>query len=309
MNGKIKRTGFFCALLSFLVLLAACQTMAAVASAGAQIAGGLGVIDQKTADAISKSSDALGKAAEDITPEQEYYIGRAVGANILTLYKIYTASPALTAYLNRICSAIVINSPKPEIYNGYHVMILDSTEINAFATSGGHIFITRGLIDCTGSEDALAAVIAHEISHIQLQHSIKAIRTSRITQALLVTGGSAAEVLASGTSLGELTDIFNESVGEIVTTMVNNGYSQSQEFDADNTALSLLASAGYDPSSLITMLRALEKNQPGHPGGFNKTHPAPARRISNAELSVNRYPVEDTRAYRQARYNTAIKNQ
>ncbi|MDR1238604.1 MAG: M48 family metalloprotease [Treponema sp.] len=310
MNSKIKRTGFifFGALLPFLGLLGACQTMSAVASAGAQIAGGLGVIDQETADAISKSSDAIGKAAEDITPEQEYYIGRAVGANILASYKIYTAAPGLTTYLNRICNSIVINSPRPEIYNGYHVMILDSTEINAFATSGGHIFITRGLIDCTDSEDALAAVIAHEISHIQLQHSIKAIRTSRITQALLVTGGSAADVLTSGTSLGELTDIFDESVGEIVTTMVNNGYSQSQEFDADNRAMSLLASAGYDPSSLITMLRALEKNQPGHPGGFNKTHPAPARRISNAGLSVNNYPVEDTRPYRQTRYNTVIKD-
>jgi predicted Zn-dependent protease len=281
--------------------------MSAIAGAGAQIAGGLGVIDQETADAISKSSDAIGRAAEDITPEQEYYIGRAVGANILTGYKVYTADPALTAYLNRICGAIVINSPRPEIYNGYHVMPLDSTEINAFATSGGHIFITRGLINCTDSEDALAAVIAHEISHIQLQHSIKAIKTSRITQALLVTGSSAADVFASETPLGELTDIFEESVGEIVTTLVNNGYSQSQEFDADTMALSLLASAGYDPSSLIAMLRALEKNQPGHPGGFNKTHPAPARRITNAEISVNQYPVEDTRRYRQTRYNTALK--
>jgi predicted Zn-dependent protease len=309
VNQTNKKTGFifFCALLPLLGLAGACQTMTAVTSAGAQIAGGLGVIDQKTANAISKSSDAIGRAAEDITPEQEYYIGRAVGANILTGYKIYTADPALTAYLNRICGAIVINSPKPEIYNGYHVMPLDSTEINAFATSGGHIFITRGLINCTGSEDALAAVIAHEISHIQLQHSVKAIKTSRINQALLATASSTADVLTTNMSINELTDIFNESVGEIVSTMVNNGYSQSQEFDADTMAVSLLASAGYDPSSLITMLRALEKNQPRSPGGFNKTHPAPARRISNAEISVKKYPVEDTRFYRQTRYNTALK--
>jgi predicted Zn-dependent protease len=310
MNSKTKRTKlmFFGILLLFLSFLEACETVSAVTSAGAQIAGDLGVIDQETASAISKSSEAIGKAAEDITPEQEYYIGRAVGANILTSYKIYTANPALTAYLNRICGAIAINSPKPEIYNGYHVMILDSTEINAFATSGGHIFITRGLINCTDSEDALAAVIAHEISHIQLQHSIKAIKTSRITQALLVTGSSATDVFADDASLGELTDIFDESVGEIVTTMVNNGYSQSQEFDADNTALSLLAAAGYEPASLITMLRALEKNQPNHPGGFNKTHPAPAQRISNAEKPLGQYSIADTRSYRQGRYRIAITN-
>jgi predicted Zn-dependent protease len=220
---------------------------------------------------------------------------------------VYTGNPALTAYVNRICSAIVINSPRPEIYNGYHVSILDSDEINAFATSGGHIFITRGLIACADSEDALAGVIAHEIGHIQLQHSLKAIKNSRITQALLVTGTSAAAV-KTDMDVDQLTDVFNESVGEIVTTMVNNGYSQSQEFDADSAALELMAAAGYEPSSLIEMLRSLEKNQGAHPGGFNKTHPSPAQRISSAQQAVGGYQVADTRGFRQARYKAVKRN-
>jgi predicted Zn-dependent protease len=298
------KAGIVLFVVSQAALMLSCKTVAEAAGTGAQIASGFGVIDQGTADAISKSSEAIGRAAEDITPEQEYYIGRAVGANILSNYRIWNGSPALTAYLNRICNAIVINSPRPEIYNGYHVAILDSDEINAFATSGGHIFITRGLIACTDSEDSLAGVIAHEISHVQLQHSIKAIKTSRITQALLVTGSSAAG--AAGMNLAELTDVFDESVGEIVTTMVNNGYSQTQEFDADNNALALMAAAGYEPSALISMLQVLEKNQGSHPGGFNKTHPTPARRITNARLSLGKYKVPDTRAYRQPRY-TRVK--
>jgi predicted Zn-dependent protease len=292
------------AALPALLSLAACGTLASVASTGAQVAGALGVIDQNTAAAIDKSTGAIGRAAEAISPEHEYYIGRAVAANILTTYRIWTGSPAMTAYLNRICGAITINSPRPEIYNGYHVMILDSAEINAFASSGGHIFITRGLIACADSEDTLASVIAHEVAHIQLQHSLKAIKTSRITQAVLITGSAATDVVAGGTSLNELTDIFEETVGEVVSSLVNNGYSQTQEFEADTLALSLLASAGYDPSSLITMLRALEKNQPGHSGGFNKTHPAPARRIRNAEKSVGKYHTPDTQSYRRGRYNS-----
>jgi predicted Zn-dependent protease len=273
---------------------------------GAQVAGAFGVIDDDTVNAITKSTDAISKAAEEITPEQEYYIGRAVGANILTNYKLYTARPDLTAYLNRICGALTINSAKPEIYNGYHVMILDSDEINAFATSGGHIFISRGLIASTNSEDALASVIAHEISHIQLQHSIKAIKNSRITQALIITGSSAANAAAKNSSLSELTSVFNESVGEIVTTIVNNGYSQDQEFDADTAALPLLASAGYEPSSILDMLQALEKSQSSHPGGFNKTHPTPAKRIASVNKSIKKYQVPDTRTFRQSRY-TKIK--
>ena len=228
-----------------------CETVASVAGIGAKVAGSMGVIDENTANSIFQSSNAIARAAAEITPEQEYYIGRAVGANLLNNYPVHTGNPPLTGYLNKICAAIVINSPKPEIFNGYHVLILDSNEINAFATSGGHIFVTRGLIGCANSEDALAAVIAHEIAHIQLQHSIKAIKTSRITQAIMITGTSAANVAGQYLDLKELTDVFDESVGNIVTTLVNNGYSQTQEFEADSLALSILASAGYTPSSLI----------------------------------------------------------
>jgi len=280
-----------------------CQHIMAAVEYGAQAAGAAGIIDQNAADAIGASSRAIGSAAEEITPEQEYYIGRAVAANILSNYRIWNGSQAMTAYLNRICAAITINSPRPDVFNGYHVAILDSNEINAFATSGGHIFVTRGLINAAKSEDALAGVIAHEIAHIQLQHSIRAIRTSRITQALMVTGVSAAGA-ATGMSVNELTDVFNESVGEIVSTMVNNGYSQTQEFEADNTAMRLLASAGYSPSGLIDMLRELSAVQTGS-SGFGKTHPTPAQRITNAQKTVGSYRVADTRSYRQARFSLA----
>jgi predicted Zn-dependent protease len=278
-----------------------CQTVSNVA----QSAGSSGKISQNLADAISNSSRAIGNAAEAITPEQEYYIGRAVAANILTSYKRWTGNTALINYLNQICAAITINSPRPNVYNGYHVAILDSNEINAFATSGGHIFVTRGLIRAAKSEDALAAVIAHEVAHIQLQHSIKAIRSSRITQALIVTGASATGAV-TGMNVNELTNVFNESVGEIVQTM-NNGYSQAQEFEADNTAMSLLAAAGYKPSGLIDMLNELTTVQSGSSGGFVKTHPTPARRIGNAQQSINRYTVADNASVRQARFTAATK--
>jgi predicted Zn-dependent protease len=279
--------------------------MAAVAGIGAQVASAAGVIDQNTANAISISSKAAASAAEDITPEQEYYIGRAVAANILSTYRLWEGSPRLAAYANRICNAIIVNSSKPEIYNGYHVMLLDTDEINAFATSGGHIFVSRGLIASAKSEDALAGAIAHAIAHIQLQHSITAIKTSRITQALLVTG-TAATGAATGMNVNELTDIFNETVGDIVTTLVNNGYSQAQEFDADTTALGLLAAAGYNPSGLIDMLKELQKTQSAHSGGFNKTHPAPDKRLASAEKGLSKYRVADTSSYRRTRFSAAM---
>jgi predicted Zn-dependent protease len=230
-----------------------------------------------------------------------------VGANILGGYRVYTGNPARTVYVNKILEAIVVNSPKPEIYNGYHALILNSPEINAFATSGGHIFVTLGLVNTASSEDALAAVLAHEVAHIQLQHSIKAIKTSRITTALMATGSAAASVAAQGTNLSELTDIFDESITDIVSTLVNNGYSRDQEFEADALALSLLAGAGYDPSSMLEMLRALETQLGSQSGGltagFGKTHPAPRDRITNANRTLGSVPrPTDTKASRTGRF-------
>jgi len=289
----------------FVAVVMSCQALMQVADIGAQIAGATGAIDQNTANAVSISARAIGSAAEEITPEQEYYIGRAVAANILSSYRIWNGNAALTAYLNKICASITINSPRPDVYNGYHVAILDNNEINAFATSGGHIFVTRGLINAAKSEDALAGVIAHEIAHIQLQHSIKAIRNSRATQALLITGTSAAGAYA-GMDVNQLTDIFNETIGEIVTTLVNNGYSRDQEFEADNTAMSLMASAGYSPSGLVDMLNELSRVQTSS-SGLGRTHPTPAQRITNAGRSVGNYRVADTRSHRQARFTAATR--
>jgi predicted Zn-dependent protease len=263
--------------------------------------GALGVIDPETMDAIRRSSNAISRAAEEITPEQEYYLGRAVGANILSRYEIWRGDAELTNYLNEICSTIVINSPRPDIYNGYHVALLDSTEMNAFATPGGHIFITRGLVACADSEDALAAAIAHEIGHIQLQHSIKAIKNSRVINALMVTGTSAAKNLGNDT-LKELADVMDESVSEIVTTLIEKGYSRDQIYNADKAAMALLAAAGYDPSSLVSMLRQLERNQRGGPGDVAKTHPSPTQRIENVRETALKFKVLDTRSYRMARY-------
>ena len=260
-------------------------------------------INEKSVGNIVKAGGAIIKANEEITPSQEYYIGRAVGANILVTYKLQTNKPALVAYANNICNALVINSERPEIYNGYHVNILDSDEINAFATPGGHIFITRSLIASATSEDTLAAVIAHEIGHIQLQHGLNAIKSDRKFQAGLATANALASL--KGKDLEEVTSNFGVSVDGIVNVL-NKGYSRDQEFEADTKAMELLAKAGYEPSSLIDVLRVLEKTQSAHSGGFNSTHPTPTQRIANAQKTVGNYKVTDTRSYRQARFN-AVK--
>jgi predicted Zn-dependent protease len=235
------------------------------------------------------------------TPEDEYYLGRTVAARILRTYGAYTEDPGIAFYLNLICQALAINSPNPTAFNGCHVAILNSPEINAFATPGGHIFLTRGLVEGTGSEDALAAVIAHELAHIQLRHAAAMIDDQKLPQDLSQSAGRAAS-LASGNPHAQKQARFNRHIRDMVNTLFKNGFSQAQEFEADLSAVTLLRNAGYDPAALVEILAILEKTQPLRPGGFNTTHPLPADRLANLNRVLLTGTGNKTRAYRASRF-------
>ncbi|MBP5451887.1 MAG: M48 family metalloprotease [Treponema sp.] len=251
---------------------------------------------------VENALSSMSKAAEEFTPENEYFIGRSVAANLLTNYKIYE-NKGLESYLNKICQALVVNSEDPYLFNGYHVKILDTTEVNAFSTSGGHIFVTRGLLSCAESEDALAAVIAHEIGHIQLKHSIKSIKKSRNTEAVKAT----LNATMSSIGLSDLANDLDDMVGDAISDMVNNGYSKSQEYDADKLAVELMALAGYNPDAMVDMLNKMAELQKGKKGGFYKTHPSPKDRISHLSSTLKKNQVEDTTEYREDRYKKTVK--
>lgn len=267
--------------------------------------------DEAIADAVVTGIDGIIKAAEDnITPEEAYYIGRTVAAIITKNYKIYD-SPEATAYLNKICTAITINSAVPYLYKGYYVAILDSDEINALATPGGHIFVTRGLLKCTDSEDAVAAVLAHEISHIQLNHSIKAIKSSRVTSATMqgVKGVTTSVYENSdprfqGLVSQEDLDYLTNAGDEIVKTLVDSGFSVTQEFDADRNALMLMSDSGYDPEAMNDMLDLLERNIKEGESGWSKTHPSPSARKRNVKNFKKKYTYKgSSKKNRQKRFD------
>jgi len=251
------------------------------------------------ADALFSALDRAFSGEQPLTPQDEYYLGRAVAANILAVYKPYTVNLELTNYLNLICYALTINSSYPDVYNGYHVMILDSRELNAFSTPGGHIFITKGLVDITPCEDAIAGIIAHELAHIMLKHGLKTINDMKITgeagtmaqQAAAFSGNSSADILS-----------FRDSVNEIFYLMIKSGYSQPQEFEADALAVKLLADTGYSPDGLLEMLNVLKTLQSGQSGGLFSTHPATDERIVNIQRQIAGHKMTDNSSARRERF-------
>ena len=287
------------------LFITACTTVQQIVTTTMNIAVATGDMDPRTADLIVSTTESVYKVTEQISPENEYYIGRATAAIILNDYNLYN-EPNLTKYLNKICGAITINSEKPDLYNGYYVAVLDSDEINAMATPGGHILITRGLLKCTSNEEELASVIAHEIAHIQKQHSISAIKTSRFKD-LSLNVASLAINESDNDEAKQIMSVFGDSVDDVVSSLVLNGFSQEQEFEADSYALELLNNAGYNPHSIVNMLKTLEQNQANHKRGFVKTHPEPKKRIKKIEKELNSYSKSKTQEERISRFQTYVE--
>ena len=229
-------------------------------------------------DTLTTTTTAAQKAARPISEEEEYYVGRAVAARILSTYPL-VENKKLTEYVNTIGILLSLQSEKPYTHGGYHFAILNTDEMNAFACPGGIIFITKGMLKAARNEEELAAVLAHEIAHVNHRDGISSIKKSRWTEAVTIIGSKAAENYGPK-ELSKLTSIFEGSIDDIVKTLVVNGYGKSQEFSADKTALSFLTKAGYNAAALKDFLEKQGSSKASE-GGILKTHPGTSDRIDN----------------------------
>jgi beta-barrel assembly-enhancing protease len=246
----------------------------------------------------TKVLTSLRKGLEDLTPQEEYYIGRAVTARVFTRYKPRSQAK-VNAYLNQLGSYLAQFSKRPETFNGYHFQLVDSNEINAFAAPSGFIVITTGLYKSLSNEEQLAAVLAHEIAHVTLKHGLSAIKTANLTEAFTLIGQTYMEQKASSSaaSIQQLAGVFGKSIDDIINKMVVSGYSRGQELDADKESLAILFQAGYNPQGLTQFLETLHhRSGASSTAGFYDTHPPAANRLSAAQDLVrkNGWQAEDS---------------
>jgi predicted Zn-dependent protease len=110
------------------VLFCGCEGMP---EAGANIGRAVGVIDDDEAESIIRGGNAIQKAAQDMTPEQEHYVGRAVAAKVFQSYKPLDQAEA-NAYLNLLGQSLVVFSGRPET-SRLSFLLMDSDDVIAFA--------------------------------------------------------------------------------------------------------------------------------------------------------------------------------
>ena len=273
----------------------------------ADVAGQAGGEGAQLASTAGKT--ASGFVYSEIGPVQEFQLGRAVAARVLPLYPLLPQSDPRSVYVNRLGHAIVAASNDPMPYHGYGFMVLDSEEVNAFAVPGGFVFVTTGMLKFLRDEDELAAILGHEMGHMELRHGMRAVGTEKVLKLFSLLKELGA---AKGQGQGAGQDLLAAQVKELVDevfekmfTSVRNGYGIETESQADWRSIQLSRTLGYDTMALYEVLERFKKEK-GSYGGASY----PAERGKDVLKYRQQLGCPDGaapgRAVRAARYKAAV---
>lgn len=186
----------------------------------------------------------------------------------------------------------------------YQFFLVDDPSINAFAVPGGFIGVNTGLILAARDEGELAAVLAHEITHVQQRHIPRLIAESKRTSGPAMAALIAA-ILLAGTGHGGADAAIALTSATMAQSQLN--YTRAFEQEADNLGIGILAGAGFNPHAMPAFFESLQTwgrlNETSLPE-FLRTHPITATRITESRQRAEQYaktPGNDSHAFHLAR--------
>lgn len=262
-----------------------------------------GMITPEQARLIRDAAVSFQTESRPFSYEEEYAIGRVVSAAVLSQYPVYNQSE-LTAYVNKIGQGLAFFSARPLLPHGYHIVILDSNEAHAFSAPGGFVLITRGLLRLATSEDMLAALLAHEISHTALGHGLVSLSSYRMGDLAMYYAALSTQNANSDTK--EAAALFSAAVHDFVSLISVQGYSQTMEFEADAEAMRMLYEAGYKNSALADFIDVLARSKDEGTQQYSMQHPLPADRLARVNALEPRYRDAAARGARRKRARSAV---
>jgi Zn-dependent protease with chaperone function len=213
---------------------------------------------------------------------EEVKLGAGIAKQIESHYRII-ADPAQVARITRVGSALAKVVERQDLT--YHFQIVDSNVVNAFSIPGGWVYVTEGMMRFVRTDDELAAVLAHELAHINHRHYyIQQERSRHMTPALLVA--AALSVLAG--SPAPLMGV------QLATQGALSDYQQDLEKDADLTGIQYLMKTSYSPVAMLTLMEHLAdvERLSGQPDmGIYQDHPNADARVAYIKADLERLGI------------------
>lgn len=203
--------------------------------------------------------------------DKEIRIGAQVAQQFEQTAKLVD-DPVIVEYINRIGQNLVRHS---DAKVPFHIKVVDTDEVNAFALPGGYFYVNKGLILAADSEAEIAGVMAHEIAHVAARHATERMSKAQIMQfaaiPALFLGGWGGFAARNAMGMGINLELL--------------GVTRGSEKEADQLGIQYMWNTGYDPNAFVSFfekLAAKEKKKPGTFAGFFRTHPSTSDRIVRA---------------------------
>lgn len=238
---------------------------------------------------VGELASAVGTAPELPDPgkprmsaEQQEQIGLQVAAQVYKQMPVLPDSSRETQYIRKLGARLVATIP-PEHSWPFEFHVIAQKEINAFALPGGSMFVNVGTIQAADNEAELAGVMAHEMSHVYMQHSAK-----QQEKASLV-GGLAGIVGAIAGEMGGTLGTLAQSGIQIGAGTLMLKYSRGDEAQADAVGAIILWKAGFNPEALADFFEKIEKDGSGGPQ-FLSDHPNPGNRRIAIQKEIAEWP-------------------
>jgi hypothetical protein len=235
------------------------------------------------------------------SPQDDISLGKRAATDAEKQLPLCNA-PKVDAYLTHLGMRLAQKLPTSGVQYPFEFHCVNDKAINAFALPGGYVFINRGAIEAADNEAQLAAVMAHELSHVALRHG-----TNQATKAMLAETG-----------LGIFGAVFGDSAGGALLTTLGNftaggvllRYSRTAESQADVMGTQVLYDSGYDPRAMAQFFERLEAETKGkNPPEFFSDHPNPEHRVERVDEEVEKLGGVPANAKRDSAEFEAIKRE
>lgn len=218
------------------------------------------------------------------SPEQQIELGEKARQVVYRQMPVLSDSSAVTQYVQQIGQRLTAVAPGYKWPYNFHVA--NVADVNAFALPGGTVFVNVGAIQAAESEAQLAGVMAHEISHVVLQHSVCNAEKERRVGLLAGLGQIAAGVVLGG-AVG---DIAAQGIG-MTAGLGFLKMSRAAERQADLEGAKIAYNAGFDPRGLAEFFSAIEAKYGAKGSQFMSDHPNPGNRTEYVDKEIASFPA------------------
>lgn len=204
----------------------------------------------------------------------------------------------LNGYIGRVGAKLAARSHRPQM--PYSFQGVNAVYLNAYAFPGGSIAATRGILLELENEAQLAALLGHELGHVNARHTAAQMSSSMLGNVFLA--GAATYASNQGQLLGDLTD----KLGSLGAGLLLASYSRDNEREADALGMEYMVRVGYNPQGMIglmAILQGMSKQQPSALELMFATHPMSDERYRNAEEHARTvYPTAHSLPMGRERY-------